>query len=78
MRQEEKKNISCKASYTIEAAIYIPIILFMLFQTLEFAIDRWEASKEREPYVGLCQLDIVSEFYGYQIMEEIGKEIVDD
>ena len=78
VKQGEKSCFCCRASYTLEAAIYIPMILFLLFYTVEFAIDRWEVSKEREVYAGIYQLDIVSEFYGYQIMEEIGKEIIDD
>ena len=67
-----------KANYTIEAAIYIPVILFMLFQTIEIGIDKWERSKEREIYEGLRQIDIVSEFYGYQILDEVRKEIAND
>ena len=67
-----------KGSYTIEAAIYIPIIMFMLLQTLEIALDRWQKSKEREVYEALLEVDIVNEFYAYQVMDEIRKEIVDD
>lgn len=67
-----------KGSYTIEAAIYIPIIMFMLFQALEIAIDEWQESKEREVCEALLEIDIVKEFYGYQILEEIGKEIEND
>ena len=77
--EKDRKNVwNCNASYTIEAAIYIPIILFMLMQTLDIAIDEWKESKERKIYVGLAQLDIVSEFYGYQILEEVQEEIEDD
>lgn len=72
------RNRRYQGSYTIEAAIYIPIILFMLFQTLEIAIDYWQESKEREVCEALQELDIVKEFYGYQIMDEIRKEITDD
>lgn len=67
-----------KGSYTIEAAIYIPIVLFVLFQSLEIAIDFWQQSRDREIYQKLQDLDVVEEFYGYQILEELGKEIVDD
>ena len=72
------KRKRMKGSYTIEAAIYIPIIMFILFQTLEIAISDWKDSREREIYAGLQRLDIVSEFYGYQILDEVRKEIVDD
>ena len=67
-----------KGSYTIEAAIYIPIIICMLFQSIGMAIDFWQQSKNREVCEELQNLDIVKEFYGYQILDEIGKEILDD
>ena len=67
-----------KASYTIEAAVYVPIILCMLFQSLEISIDFWQKSRNREVYKELESLDIVKEFYGYQILSEIGGEIRDD
>lgn len=72
------KNQRYKGSYTIEAAIYIPMILFLMFQTLEIAIDYWQESKEREVCESLQELDSVKEFYGYQIIDEVRKEIVDD
>ena len=67
-----------QASYTLEAAIYIPMILFMLLQTLRISIGEWQESKDRNIYTGLYELDIVSEFYGYQILYEARKEIEDD
>lgn len=71
-----KKSIS--GSYTIEAAVYIPMIMFMLFFTIEIAIDNWQESKNREVSKVLQEIDVVSEFYGYQIVDEIRKEIQDD
>ena len=67
-----------KASYTIEAAIYVPFILYLLFQSLDLAIDFWQESREREVCEELQRLDIVSEFYGYHIVDETWKEIQDD
>lgn len=67
-----------KGSYTIEAAIYIPIILFIMCQTLQIAIDFWQESREREVNKVLQELDIVREFYSYQVLDEIGKEIIND
>ena len=64
-----------KGSYSIEAAVYIPIILYMLFQSVEIGIDFWQKSKEREVSIWLQELDSVKDFYGYQIIDEIGKEI---
>lgn len=72
------KKHTYKGSYTVEAAIYIPMILFLLFQSLEIAIDCWQKSREREVYEALQELDVVKEFYGYQIIDEVRKEINDD
>lgn len=67
-----------KGSYTIEAAIYIPLILFIMSQTLQIAINYWQESRERVVCEELQELDIVKEFYNYQVLDEIGKEIIDD
>lgn len=71
-----KKTLS--GSYTVEAAIYIPIILFMLFQSIGIGIDFWQASRSREVCSQLRELDCVKEFYAYQILDEIGKELKND
>ena len=67
-----------KGSYTIEAAIYIPLILGLIFFSLHMGIEYWQKSRNREVSKGLRELDIVQEFYGYQILEEIGKELEKD
>jgi len=67
-----------KASYTVEAAIYLPIILFVFFQPLHIGIDFWQESSRREICEELQELDIVQEFYTYQVMNEIKEEIIDD
>lgn len=72
-----KKN-RWKGSYTIEAALYIPMILFLMYQSVGFAVDYWKESRTREVSECLQELDIVKEFYGYQIIEEVGKELLDD
>lgn len=66
-----------KGSYTIEAAIYIPFILFLMFQSLKISIDYWQLSRERVMCESLQELDTVKEFYIYQILEEVGEEIED-
>jgi len=72
------KKYVYKGSYTIEAAIYIPLILFMLFCCVDIAIDYWQESRERVVNEKLQELDIVKEFYTYQIIDEVGKEIIDE
>lgn len=72
------KGKMLKGSYTIEAAIYIPIILFLLFGSVDLGIQYWQRSRERNINPKVEELDIVQEFYGYQILEEIGEELKDD
>lgn len=67
-----------KASYTIEAAIYIPIVLFVMFYSIEIGIDFWQESKERSVATYLQELDVTQEFYIYQIMDEAMREIVEN
>lgn len=64
-----------KGSYTLEAAIYIPMIIFLLYGSLDLGIQYWQKSRERDISEKLQNLNIVQEFYGYQILEEIGKEL---
>ena len=64
-----------KGSYTIEAAIYIPFIMFLMLHTLEIAIDNWQLSRDREICEEVQSLNVVREFYFYQILEEVEKEL---
>lgn len=67
-----------KGSYTIEAAIYIPIILFIICQTMQLALGFWQDCRQREINPMLKELNCVKEFYNYQILDEIRKEITED
>lgn len=79
---EDEKDImlqkQLKGSYTVEAAIYVPIILFVLVQSLEIGIEFWQESREREINIFLQEVDVVKEFYGYQIMREVMEEMEND
>ena len=70
-----KKDMWLKANYTIEAAIYIPIVLFVLFQSVTIGIDFFQESKTREVNTKLLELDIVQEFYKYQVFAEAWEEV---
>ena len=71
------KGCRLKGSYTLEAAIYIPIIIFLLFGSVDLGIQYWQRSRVRNVSQELQDLNILKEFYGYQILEEIGKELND-
>lgn len=72
------KQKRLRGSYTIEAAIYVPIILFVLVQSLQIAINFWQESREREINQCLQELNIVAEFYGYQMLGEVMEEMKND
>lgn len=67
-----------RGSFTIEAVIWIPIMVFLLSAIIKLGINFYLESENRTSYSGLLQLDIVQEFYNYQVLEEIGKELLDD
>ena len=67
-----------KGSYTIEAAVYIPLILLLLCFSLKTGIGFLQESRNREGNRKLMEIDSVKEFYMYQILGEIGKELSDD
>ena len=66
---------NCKASFTIEAAIYIPIVLFVLFQSINIGIWFFQWSKERERNICLQEINVIEEFYSYQILGEMWEEM---
>ena len=70
-----KKDMWLKANYTIEAAIYIPIVLFVLFQSVTIGIDFFQESKTREVNTKLLELDLVQEFYKSQVFAEAWEEV---
>jgi len=72
------RRILQKGSYTIEASIWIPFILFIMMAVLRMGISFFQDSMNRENSSKLQQLDIVSEFYNYQILKEVGEEIRND
>ncbi len=67
-----------RGSFTVEAAIWVPIMVFMVMGTVQIGITFFQESVKRESYSDLVQLDIVQEFYNYQIIGEIGEELLDD
>lgn len=67
-----------KGSYTVEAAILVPLLVFLVMWALQLGIGFFEESRKREVCSELENLDIVKEFYNYQIIGEIGEELLDD
>ena len=67
-----------KGSFTIEASIYIPIVLFLIANVLSVGIRFFQEAKERNENPEIASLDIVKEFYNYQILEDIKEEIKEE
>ena len=64
-----------KGSFTIEAVIIIPFILFLLISFLEVGICFYQDSCNRACSDSLKRMDTISKFYFLQGIEKIGKEI---
>lgn len=67
-----------KASFTIEASIYVPVMVFMMMWVLHTGVEFFLESRERGVNPTLQELDIVQEFYMYQGLGELGEEIFGD
>ena len=67
-----------KGSFTIEASIYIPMILFLIANVLSIGIHFFQEAKERRENPEIESLDIVKEFYNYQILDDIKEEIKEE
>lgn len=72
-------NALCqKGSFTIEAAILIPSILFFMMAVMECGIYFYQESVQRQSLEVLQKWDAVSRFYEIQLLKEIGEEIESD
>ncbi len=67
-----------QGSFTIEATIYVPVMLMLFMTVLSSGICFFEESKVREENRAITGLDIVQEFYVYKILGEIGEEVFGD
>lgn len=70
--------LSQKGSYTVEAAIWVSLFLMMIAMALKTGISLYTEVVKTGYHEKLQNLDIVQEFYNYQILEEITQEVTDD
>lgn len=70
--------LSQKGSYTIEAAVWVPLFLMMIAMALKTGIMLYTEVATTGYHEKLQNMDIVQEFYNYQILEEIIQEVTDD
>lgn len=67
-----------KGSFTIEAAILAPFVLFLMTTVMQYGISFYQKSVQREVLDVLKNWDAVSRFYEIQLIKEAGEEIKDD
>jgi hypothetical protein len=70
--------LSQKGSYTIEAAVWVSLLLMMIAMALKSGIFIFTEIVNQGQNEKLQKIDIVQEFYNYQILEEIIQEVTDD
>lgn len=70
--------LSQKGSFTIEAAVWVPIFLMMIAMVLKIGIMLYTEVAKSDYHETLQNMDMVQEFYNYQILEEIIQEVTDD
>lgn len=62
-----------KGSYTVEAAILIPIYLFIMVGTIQIAISLYNEIKENSEVERVQKIWAVEEFYRNELIEELLK-----
>ena len=62
-----------KASYTVEAAFVVPILLSAMLVAMLIGLDLYEDVKGEQEQETLMQMWQVKEFYKYQIVDEVIK-----
>ena len=67
-----------KASYTIEAAIWVPIMLGVLIWGIRIGVLYYQEILQMRTLPLIQELNLQEEFYHYQIFEEIIGEFAND
>ena len=62
-----------KASYTVEAAFVVPILLSAMLVAMLIGLDLYEDVKGEQEQEKIVQMWQVKEFYKYQIVNEVIK-----
>lgn len=67
-----------KGSFTVEAVIWIPLILCIMLGILQEGIQFYKESAEKEISEDIKEWDGVSAFYEFWKIKELGKEWNDE
>lgn len=64
-----------KGSFTIEAVIWIPLMLYMMLAVLQEGIQFYKESAEKEISKDVSEWNGVARFYDVWILKEFGEEL---
>lgn len=67
-----------KGSFTIEASIIIPFLLFLMIQILQIGIAFYQQSVTRNIAQEKTEFDAVAVFYQLHMMEKVKGELLDE
>lgn len=67
-----------KGSFTVEAVIWIPLMLFMMMSVLQQGIQLYKESVQKEISKEVSDWDGVARFYEAWILKELGEELEDE
>ena len=71
------KNVK-KGSFTIEAAIIVPITLLMMVTVMRYGINLYQQSVERKLLEALEEWDAVESFYEMESLKKLEEEMQND
>lgn len=60
-----------KASYTVEVAFIVPILLSAMLVAMLIGLDLYQEIREEQEQEKIVQMWQVKEFYKYQIVDEV-------
>ena len=66
-----QNGIDRKASYTVEAAFIVPILLSAMLVAMLIGLDLYQEIREEQEQEKIVQMWQVKEFYKYQIVDEV-------
>ena len=70
-RKLENMPKNLKASFSIEAAIIIPLFLFMTAYCIQTAIDMYQQTKTQVEAKKLEEMWVIDDFYRFEILKEV-------
>ncbi|MEE1079237.1 MAG: hypothetical protein UIC64_09360 [Agathobacter sp.] len=64
-----------KGSYTLEASVYIPIVIFVMAIAMRLCIVLYQEIRDEREQDEVVNMWVVDEFYTYKLVGKFGEEI---